>query len=313
MTGNVLPPPPTDEAGAHDETREPPTVTTTAHEAGTLPGAPPVTGLRESSGTRALLVAVLAAAGLAAGAASGQVALTVAIAVVQVALIFGWVLGTSMPGRIGGLLIALGGAAAADVVVLVWPRSALSPLLPVLGVAIPALFVHQLTRGVVRARVVESLSDIVLVLLAVVALPAYLQLEHEFQGSLLASGALLAGGTAVAVGYLADLVWSRPRFDPAVPRGLTAAVLSVIAGAAAGAIRLRDVLTVDATHAVLLAAGIAALSALVAVAVSFMIIQAPSATSGRSSRAALLTPLPAALLPFAFVAPAAYVICLSVG
>ena len=38
-------------------------------------------------------------------------------------------------------------AAASDVAVSVWPHGRLGTLLPVFGLAVPAMFVHQLARG----------------------------------------------------------------------------------------------------------------------------------------------------------------------
>ena len=112
-----------------------------------------------------------------ANAGPGQLVLGVAI--VQGVLIVAWVFGTDMPGRIGALIIAVLAAVASDAVMSAWPHSQLGPLIGVLGLAVPAMFVHQLARGVVRSRVVESLSAVAVVVVATVALSALIQLRHE--------------------------------------------------------------------------------------------------------------------------------------
>jgi len=110
----------------------------------------------------------------------------------------------------------------------------------VLGLAIPAMFVHQLTRGVVRTRVVESLSDIALMVVAVVGCAALMQLRHETLGALMTSGFVLAAGAALVAGHLVDLFAPRMLFDPDVPRGLLAVIAGAMAGAVACFLRLHN-------------------------------------------------------------------------
>ena len=216
----------------------------------------------------------------------------------------------AMPGRIGAVIIGAAAAAATDYAVMRWPHSALSPMLGILGLAVPVMFAHQLTRGVMRARVVESLSGIALVVTAVVALPALVQLRHEVGGGYLVAATALAGGVAVALGLLVDLVWSRPRFDPDVPRGLSGVALGTAAGAAIGAYLLRHEPQFTTTQAVLYCAVIAAVSALVGVATSLVGYSSP-ATGSLPDRARLLRPVALALLPLMLVVPAAYVLLVS--
>ena len=113
------------------------------------------------------VLAILAGVLLSVTAHIGALELLVGVAVAQAALIGSWIFGTALPGRIGALVIAGCAAAGADTVVSVWPHSELGTLLPILGLALPAAFVHQLTRGVVRNRVVESMSDIAVLIIAV--------------------------------------------------------------------------------------------------------------------------------------------------
>lgn len=291
---------------------------------------------------RAAFVA-LVAGGAVALSAVHPVQLLVVIATVQVAFVLAWVLGApaavgpggsvdgpddevrtgrrpltdgggpaaaAMPGRTGAVLIGVGAAAATDFAVMRWPHSALSPMLGILGLAVPVMFTHQLIRGVVRARVVESLSGIALIVAAVAALPALLQLRHEIGGDHLVAAAALAGGVAVAVGLLVDLVWSRPRFDPDVPRGLSAVVLAAVAGGLIGAHALGDQPQFSFPKAVLYCTGTALVSALVAVAASMIGYSSPT-TGPVTAAARLLRPVALALLPLMLVSPAAYVLLLS--
>ena len=55
-------------------------------------------------------------------------------------------------------------------------RTSPAVLLGVLGLALPALIVHQLARGVVRVRVTESLAGVAVLVAAEVALAALLAL-----------------------------------------------------------------------------------------------------------------------------------------
>ena len=95
---------------------------------------------------------------LGAGAVAGRPGVVVTVVLAQVVLAPAWMLGTDRPGRIGGMLIGLGAAAAGDVALLVRDRTSPAVLLGVLGLALPAMIVHQLARGVVRVRVTESVA-----------------------------------------------------------------------------------------------------------------------------------------------------------
>ncbi|MCW2528922.1 MAG: conserved rane protein of unknown function [Pseudonocardiales bacterium] len=278
-------------------------------------------GIREFDHTRAVLATAVATAILAGTAASGNAhVVIVGIAVIQAALIGGWVLGTAMPGRIGALIIAVAAAAGADSAVSAWPSSELSPLLAPLGLGIIAMFIHQLTRGVVRARVVESLSGIAVVLVASVALTSLAQLRNEYDGRAMTIAAVLAAGVGIGVGLLVDLVWSRPRFDPDVPRGLVAVVIGTVVGAFIGQLILRDSPVMEPGRALLLSAAVAALGSLASVGTSFLAHGLATQDSEPVSEFAVvhtprpaLRPIPVAVLPLALVAPAAYVLFLSVS
>src|SRR5215471_16394329 len=120
------------------------------------------------------LAAAIVTAGLIVAANYGATQLLIAVAAAQGLLVLPWVFGTAVPGRLGAVVV---------------------------GLAIPAMFIHQLTRGVVRTRVVESLSDLALLVVAVVALPAYMQLGHEMLGTQLVTAVALAAGCALVAGH----------------------------------------------------------------------------------------------------------------
>ena len=275
------------------------------------------------------------AAALALGADVSAVCLLVAVAVVQGLLVLAWALAAgppavaaqsansqsvpapvasrrwpaAMPGRIGTVVLGAMAAAGADVAVSVRPHDALAPMLTVLGLAVPAMFIHQLTRGVVRARVVDSLSGIAVLILCVVALAALMQLRHESDGARMTVAAVAVAGAAIVGGQLVDLIWSRPRFDPDVARGLGAVVLAVGAGAGVGVLTLRSLARYTTFTAMLLGAGLATVAVLVSVCTAMIGagIEADSAhrSAGRAAR-----PVALAIVALALVSPVSYLLLL---
>lgn len=285
--------------------------------------------VNQADETRGLLAAALATALLAGSGRLGPGALLGAVAVVQAAVIVTWalagappaptgpsysggpVVGPALPGRGGALVIGVAAAVAADAAVLTWPHGSLSAVLFVLGLVVPAMFVHQLTRGVVRARVVESLSGIAVVVVCVVALSALVQLRHNAHGSILTVAALVATGAAVVVAGLVDLVFSRPRYDPDVPRGFTATVVATAAGTFAGVLALDQLDRVGTATVVLLCAAAAASAALVCVGTGFLAYgSADGRADSADGRARLFGPVAVGIMPLALSAPAAYVLLL---
>jgi hypothetical protein len=255
------------------------------------------------------VVAILAGAVLAVGAHVGALALLVVVAVAQAALIGSWVFGTGLPGRIGALLIAGAAAAASDTVVSVWPHGQLGTLLPVVALAVPVAFVHQLTRGVVRNRVVESLSDISVLVVCVVAFAALVQLRHEQLPVRTAYAVVLVIAAALAVGHFTDMVVSVPRFDPDVSRGLLAVVASGVVGALVGRLTLDGEVEFADGRAIFLGAAIGVLAALFAVGSAFIQHATSLPISPRPRR---LRPVFGALVPMALVSPVAYLLCLAI-
>ncbi len=255
----------------------------------------------------AAAIAVVVAGGLAVCANAGPGLLVLGVAIVQGIVIVAWVIGTDMPGRIGALVIATLAAIASDAAVSAWPHSQLGPLIGVLGLAVPAMFVHQLARGVVRSRVVESLSSVAVVVVATVALSALIQLRHETDGRV-TSTAIAAGGAALAAGLLVDSVLPIMRFDPQVPRSLGGVVVSLVVGSVVGFIRLHGTVEFSTGRAVLLGAAIGVIAGLLGVGFSYVTHTLP--TSAIAAR--VLRPVLVAVLPIAVLAPVAYVLCLAV-
>jgi hypothetical protein len=277
--------------------------------------------------TGSLAVAVLAGLALAVTARVGATALLVAVAVVQALLALAWLYATGVPGRRGGLVIAGLAAAGGDVCVSVWPGSRLGTLLVVFALAVPVLFVHQLVRGAARTRIVESLGAIALLVLAETALPALLQLRHEFGhdlGGHAVAGVVVAAAGALVIGYVVDLLVPAPRFDPDVPRGLLAVVASAGLGGSIGYLMLQSepLVGLRGGRGAFVGAALGALVALFAVGMAFVEHAAGHSIAGHgvAGPAALpatgfgrrMRPVLGALLPLAVLSPVAFLLCLAV-
>ena len=225
---------------------------------------------RDPAGTMSrATVTILACGALIGGSYLGVIGLLVALAAVQAVLVVSWVLGTALPGRIGGLILGVLSAGAADAAVMRWHDNGYQPVLAVLGVAIPVMFVHQLTRGVVRTRVVESLAHIALMILAVTAASGLIVLRYQSNGDKTTLAVIGAMGAGLVVNHLTDLVVPVPRFDPKVNRGLPAVVLGVAAGGAVGVLSLRQLIDFANARGAFLGAAVAAVACLISIGTSF--------------------------------------------
>src|SRR5215468_5349 len=252
------------------------------------------------------LAAAIVTAGLIVAANYGATQLLIAVAAAQGLLVLTWVFGTAVPGRLGAVVVGALAAAGADLIVSRWPHGQLGTLAVVLGLAIPAMFIHQLTRGVVRTRVVESLSDVALLVVAVVALAAFMQLSHEMLGTQLVTAVALAAGCALVAGHIVDMVWPVPRFDPNVRRGLLAVVVAAAIGASVTYLRLSDTVDFASERSLYLGASVGALVSLFAVGAAFVQYGLPR--GGRIS--AIIRPFGGAFMSVGLVAPLAYLLCL---
>ena len=261
------------------------------------------------SGTVATVL--LAGAALVAGARWGAVPLVCVVAALQVVFAAAWVFGTSLQGRKGALIIGVAAAAAADAIVSVFPHSQLGDLVAVLGLAVPAMFIHQLMRGAARVRVIESLSGVAVLVVCSVAVASLIQLRHEFAapvgGRVVSAVAVIAVGALLAATFV-DLIIALPRFDPDVAHGLLAVLGAALVGAAIGQLMLTGSNGFGAGRGVFAGAGLGAIVGLLAVAAAFVEQSTPMPPSGPSRR---LRPVLVGLLPLLLVAPVGFLICLS--
>ncbi len=260
------------------------------------------------------VLTALAGGLLAAGSYVGDVALLVSICLVQLLLTVSWLFGSEAPGRKGGLALAVLAAAGADAAIMQWPDSGYSPVLGVLGLAVPLLFVHQLGRGVVRTRVLESLAYLTVLLIALVALAGLVVLRRQGNGDILTPAVLGAITAGLVASHFTDAVFPAPRFDPAVDRGLPAVVVGVLAGAAVGLLSLHRVIDFAGGRGAFVGAAIAAVACLLSIAASFSAVRPSLAPAGPAEpaepagAAARLRPVAAVLMTLALSTPAAYVL-----
>jgi hypothetical protein len=269
-----------------------------------------VEGMAASSGLQhpaGLFIAAVLGGAMAYSFDNGSRLALVAVAVAQGLLIVSWVFGTGLSGRIGALVLGAGTATAADIVVTHW-RSELGPLVGVLGLAMVAQFGHQLLRGRHRVQVVDSLSDISMLLVGTTAVAALIELRHQVDGPAMTVAVLLCATAALVAGHLIDWIWVPLRFDAEVSRGLLAVVASVVAGAVVTLFRLRHSVEFTGQRALLLGAGIALVAALFAVGAAF-IAHTATLPSGRVAR--ICRPLASTTLVFALTSPIAYLLCLA--
>jgi hypothetical protein len=258
-----------------------------------------------AAGIAAVLAVVLGVA-----AAFGRDGVVAGVAVVQVLLVPAWVLGTGLPGRRGGIVIGLAAAAAADVALVVRDRTSLEVLLGVVALAFPALLVHQLTRGVVRVRVTESLSGIALLVTAQVAVSTAIALSSAMDGPRLAGAVLVAAATGLAVAHLVDAVLPVPRLAEDVRHGLLAVLAAIAAGALAGLLSARGADQLTATGGAAVGAAVAGVAALLAVGVGYVAatVEPRPPRAGPPALAYL-----GAGLPLALACPVGYLVALSVA
>jgi hypothetical protein len=206
-----------------------------------------------------------------------------AVLVLQLGLVLTWVLVTGIQGFGGSLAIGAAAAVTADLALVLPGRPALGGLLVVLGVGFLAAVLQQMFRRP-REDLVASLSRMVLLLCAVAALAALLLLGRTPAGHGRALVALLAVGAALVVGHLVDLVLPRPALATGVPRGLLGLVASVLAGAAVGFLG-RDVAgTTGAVPALVGGAVLAGVTSMVALAASYVVVEATGADEDGSAR-----------------------------
>ncbi len=207
----------------------------------------------------------------------GELGRLAAVLVLQLGLVLAWVLVTGIRGFAGSLAVGAAAAVAADLALVLSERPELGGVLVVFGLGFLAVVLQQMFRRP-RTDLVASMSGALLLICAVGSLAALLLVGRAESGPGWARIAVLAAGAALVVGHLVDLVLPRPQLAFDVPRGLIALLAAVLAGAGAalaGALvdGTADGLT-EKLSAVLYGAALAAVAALVALAASYVVVEA---------------------------------------
>jgi hypothetical protein len=203
----------------------------------------------------------------------GDLGRLAAVLVLQLGLVLAWVLVTGIRGFAGSLAVGAAAAVAADLALVLPERPALGGVLVVFGPGFLAVALQQMVRRP-RSDLVASLSGAVLLICAVGALGALLLLGRGDPGW--ARTAVLAVGTALVVGHLVDLVLPRPRLAPGVPRGVTGLLLAVPAGAGVAHLGGATEDLGGLSSAVIYGAVLALVAALMALAASYVVVEATS-------------------------------------
>ena len=230
---------------------------------------------------------------------------------VQGVLIVSWVFGTGLPGRIGAIVLGAGRGGGRRRRRHARPQRARLARRGARTVGRRRCSRHQLLRAGRRVRVVESLSNIALLLVAIVALSSLLELRHQVDGPALATAVLLCATAALVAGHLIDWVWSPLRFDPAVSRGLPAVV--GVGDRRRGRRRGPAAATRSSSPAsgpLLLGGALALVTAMFAVGAAFIAHDPTGAgPAGVGPGAAPVVRRP--LFAFALMSPLAYLLCLA--
>jgi hypothetical protein len=135
----------------------------------------------------------------------------------------------------------------------------------------------------------------------------------------MATAATLTVAAAVLVAHVGDRLWSRPRFDPEVARGLFGVVAGTVVGGACGLVLLKDVDGFGLARAAWVAPVMAAVAALLSVGAGFIVHGLPETHPADPTTDAgpyhegdpSLLPVVSVLLPLALSAPVAYLLCIA--
>jgi hypothetical protein len=231
-----------------------------------------------------------------------------AVLVLQLGLVLTWVVVTGIQGFAGSLGVGAAAAVAADLVLVLPRRPELGDLLVVLGLGFLVAVLQQMFRRP-REGLVSSLAGSVLLLTAVGSLGVLLLLGATEEGHDRALVAVLTVGSALLVGHLVDLVLPRPALATGVPRGLIGLVLSVAAGALVAFLGRHVGGPAGAVPALVLGVALAGVTALVALAASYVVVEATAAEGDEDTAAPGVSPwalsVIQAVLPFAACAPVA--------
>jgi hypothetical protein len=276
---------------------------------------------RPAAGCATPAVAAVVGAALAGAAGTSAVALLVAVAVLQGLAGWSWLAVADVPGRAGGAVVTALAATAADVCASVWPHGRLGTLVAVVGLTVPVLFVHQLSRGAARMRVVASLGGIAVAVVSVVGAAALLQVRHEFpaDGASAAVALIAAAAAALLVCSVAGRVapaLSAQRFDLSPALGMALTLVAAAAGALAAGLVLAGSSAFSGARGAVLGAVTGLLVGLLALAAgcaSGPTADAPVRDDSHQRRTARLRPLLEVSLPIAIMAPVGLLLCLALA
>ena len=157
-------------------------------------------------------------AGVVAGAAAmGHTALGLVLLAVQAVVTLAWLAVTDVEGAEGATVIAVGAAAAADLLAVRNGGEGIADTVAVVALAFVASLAHQLLRRD-RQRVVEALGGTVsAVVLAVLA--AHLLAASAKTGWAVAATGVLCAAAALVAGRAGDVLSMRPRVVTGAGRG----------------------------------------------------------------------------------------------
>ena len=248
------------------------------------------------------LVAGLVAAALGGLALAGTSALAAGLFGVQVVIALAWLAALGTRGSLGAFGIAVAAAATIDVVLGITDNPDLGDAAPVLGLALLAALLHQLSRRP-RRDVTVSLAGTVSSVAFAVCAASYLALLPEGSGDKADACALFGVGAALAIARALDLLIPSPQAFPGSRRGLVGIVVGAAAALAVGAAYGAHTAGLSGGVGLRIAVIAAALALIADVAVDAVLTQAPPPDERRLSA---LTPL-GVLLPVVLAAPVAYV------
>jgi hypothetical protein len=219
------------------------------------------------------LVVVAAALPAAGALLLGRGGLVGGVALLQVALVVGWVAVAALEGAWTSLALCLAAALAADLVLGLPARPQVGSLLGVLGIGYIAVVVQQMLRRP-RDELVASLSGLLVLVTAVCGLAALLALGRTAADRDVAITAVLAVGAALVAGHLVDLVLPRPQVTPELPRGLVALLVAVVAGALVAVVRHGAGTLATGLSSVVFGTVLGGVAALMSLAASYVVADA---------------------------------------
>lgn len=226
-----------------------------------------------------------------------------AIVVVQAGLVLAWLAVLDAPGRLGGALIGIGAAGAADLVLVNRQQQPAGGLMGVIALALIASVLHQVLRRP-REAAAASLAATASGAVIAVCFACLEGLNSQAVGRVALITWTLSLAVSLPLGRVLDQRIRFLRFASGVERGPFGLLVGVGAAVAIGAYIGHRHLELGVRDGELLA-GITALVAYVADAV--VVRGSTDINVSERRRVAALRPL-AALLPIAAAAPATYVV-----